>query len=537
MMYLEQVPGTTPQQGLNISAKLIASIKILQYSAEELEASIAREVDQNPALEVDEQAQCGRCGTVLGGGGICPTCDAASPQQTEAALLRLQRSLSGSEEGEYRGQDLSGSGPDERDYDPLELVRTAASLPEVLLRQLGLLLPPSEQGIAEFLVGNLSSQGYLTVSVAEASAVLGVPEARVEAVLGVLHTLDPPGIGARDLRECLRLQLARFESPQPAAPSAPTRAVPAVSVPALARPLVEGYLAELGEHHFAEIAHSLGSSLSQVKAAWRFIQANLHPYPGHGFESDAVPGLGWEEGSGETRMLVRPDVVIRRTEGGDFEAEVVERRRYRLTLNALYLTLYQQGKTHPAPSSSSSASASSSASSSAAPSAGSCRSSAAGTPPVPLSEQERQHVRQYAARARFFMECVTQRWDTLFTISQALIAQQHAFLEQGVRGLRPLTRGELAASVGLHESTVSRATANKYVLLPSGRTVPFDDFFDGSLAAKEALREVIATEDGAKPYSDEELAKRLGEQGLPLARRTVAKYREALGILPSRFRI
>jgi RNA polymerase sigma-54 factor len=154
-----------------------------------------------------------------------------------------------------------------------------------------------------------------------------------------------------------------------------------------------------------------------------------------------------------------------------------------------------------------------------------------------LSEPERQHVRQYAARARFFMECVTQRWDTLLTITQALIHQQQAFLEQGVRGLKPLTRGELAAEVGLHESTVSRATANKYVLLPTGRTVPFDDFFDGSLAAKEALREVIQREDGAKPYSDEELARRLGEQGLPLARRTVAKYREALGILPSRFRI
>jgi RNA polymerase sigma-54 factor len=502
-MYLEQVPGTTPQQGLNISAKLIASIKILQYSAEELEASIAREVDQNPALEVDEQAQCDRCGTVLAS-GVCPRCDAASPALTEVALLRLQRSLLGSEEGEYRGQELSGAGPEERDYDPLEFVRTAPSLAEGLLRQLGLLLPKSEQGIAEFLVGNLSSQGYLTVSVAEAAGVLCVPPERVEAVLGVLHTLDPPGIGARDLRECLLLQLERLE--------------PAL-VPALARRLVEGYLGELGEHHFAQIAHSLGSSLSQVKAAWRFIRAQLHPYPGHACESEAESGLGLEAGRGEQPVLVRPDVVIRRTEGGDFEAEVVERRRYRLTLNALYLALYQPAKT-PAPP---------------AASAGSV--AGVGCPEPALSEQERQHVRQYAARARFFVECVTQRWDTLLTITQALIGVQHAFLEQGVRSLRPLTRGELAASVGLHESTVSRATANKYVLLPSGRTVPFDDFFDGSLAAKEALREVIQSEDGAKPYSDEELAKRLGEQGLPLARRTVAKYREALGILPSRFRI
>jgi RNA polymerase sigma-54 factor len=225
-------------------------------------------------------------------------------------------------------------------------------------------------------------------------------------------------------------------------------------------------------------------------------------------------------------------VVIRRTEEGGFEAEVVERRRYRLSLNALYLRLYQQAKAHaPSPSSSSASSAASSRSSAASSSSSGCPE------PLALSEPERQHVRQYAARARFFVECVTQRWDTLLTISQALIEHQHAFLEQGVRGLRPLTRGELAVAVGLHESTVSRATANKYVLLPSGRTVPFDDFFDGSLAAKEALLEVIATEQGTKPYSDEELARRLGQQGLPLARRTVAKYREALGILPSRFRI
>src|SRR5215469_74880 len=111
MMYLEQVPGTSPQQGLNISAKLIASIKILQYSAEELEASIAQEVEQNPALEVDEQAQCGRCGTVLVH-GVCPSCDATSREQLEAGLLRLERSLAGTTEAaggeEYRGQDLSG---------------------------------------------------------------------------------------------------------------------------------------------------------------------------------------------------------------------------------------------------------------------------------------------------------------------------------------------------------------------------------------------------------------------------------------------
>jgi RNA polymerase sigma-54 factor len=154
-----------------------------------------------------------------------------------------------------------------------------------------------------------------------------------------------------------------------------------------------------------------------------------------------------------------------------------------------------------------------------------------------MSEDERQHVRHYSARARFFIECVRQRWETLRRISEALIELQFDFLDKGVRYLRPLTRVELAEMVDLHESTVSRATANKYVLLPEGRTISFDDFFDSSLATKDTLRELIETEDPKRPLSDEDLSSLLGERGLPVARRTVAKYREAMRILPSRFRI
>ena len=483
MMYLEQVQGVNPQQGLNISAKLIASIKILQYSAEELEQSIAHEVEQNPALEVDEQAQCVRCGTPLQK-GVCPTCD----WRADEPLADLARSVAGGDEPDYRSHDLSAA--EDSEYDPLDFVRSAGSLNEYLLRQLGALLPASDQPISEYLVGNLNSHGYLTVSVDETVQTLDVPPERVQSVLQALQSLDPPGIGARDLRECLLIQLESFEQHGMAPP--------------IARRLLENHLKELGEHHFAEIAHELGVSGSQVKTAWRFIRSNLNPYPAHAFEFDGVPDLGLGLVA-ERSAVVRPDVVIRRVEEG-FEAEVVERRRYRFNLNAVYHTLYQQSKSHSG--------------------------AQAG-----LSDEERQHVRQYASRARFFMDCVAQRWDTLTTIADALIAYQYEFLDKGVRFLKPLTRGELASYVGLHESTVSRATANKYVLLPTGRTVPFDDFFDGSLAAKDAIQEVIASEDSTKPYSDEELARLLAERGIPLARRTVAKYREALGIMPSRFRI
>jgi RNA polymerase sigma-54 factor len=356
---------------------------------------------------------------------------------------------------------------------------------------LSAVIPAADYDIAEYLVGSLNSHGYLTVGVKDVGRALEVPEWRVEDVLDVLQSLDPPGVGARDLRECLVIQLREFEHRGEAPP--------------IARKLLEGYLPELGEHHFAEIARELGVTTTAVKQAWRFIRANLNPYPAHAFESADLPDQGVAERD-ERSVLVRPDVVLRKTDTG-YEAEVVEQRRFRFDVNGMYSDLYRRS-----------------------------RSSAPGKR-VGLTDPERQHVREYASRARFFIDCVRQRWETLQVIADALIVFQRDFLDHGVRHLRPLTRGELAEHVGLHESTVSRATAGKYVLLPSGRTVSFDDFFDGSLAAKDMLRELIESENRAKPYSDEDLAALMCERGLPLARRTVAKYREALGILPSRFRI
>lgn len=481
-MYLEQaqLPGT--QQSLTISAKLIASIKILQCSAEELEQSIARELSENPALEVDELAQCLRCGSPLRS-GLCSTCDRSRNDDADP-----RRDLaSWDDDSPIRTVDLAVG--EDSDYDPLDFVRTGTTLHDHLMRQLCAIIDDADEPIAEYLVGSLNSHGYVTISPAEVAETLRLPDARVEDVLAALQTLDPPGIGARNLRECLLIQLHGFEEQGKAPPAA--------------RLLLESHLVALGERHFADIAREIGVSSTQVKQAWRFIRTNLNPYPAHAFESADVPDIGLSLGS-ERSVLVRPDVVIRRTEHG-FEADIVEQRRFRFDINSLYSQLYRQNRTPAARST--------------------------------INEQDRQHVRQYATRARFFMDCIHQRWETLSLIANSLIEFQCDFLEHGVRHLRPLTRGELANHVGLHESTVSRATANKYVLLPSGRTIPFDDFFDGSLAAKDMLREFITAEDAKKPYSDEDLAALLHEHGLPLARRTVAKYREAIGILPSRFRI
>ncbi len=247
-MYLEQLQSSTQQQTLNISAKLIASIKILQCSAEELEQTIAAELSENPALEVEELASCTRCGSSLRA-GICPNCDR---RVEEPATDARQDAATWEDDFTLRGLDLSAA--EDGDYDPLDFVTSGATLNEYLLRQLGSILPNEDLEIAEYLVGNLNSHGYVTVTLVEA------------------------GIGARDLRECLLIQLEAFEERGQAHP--------------VARRLLSEHLHELGEHHFVEIAREIGATSAQVKAAWRFIRANLHPFPAHAFESGDVPDIG-----------------------------------------------------------------------------------------------------------------------------------------------------------------------------------------------------------------------------------------------------
>ncbi len=469
-MFLDQSQNLGSQQTINISAKLIASIKILQLSAEELEQSVAQEALENPAFEMEELSQCQRCGTQMKE-GVCPNCGSTTGSaKAEGAP----------EWDDYNDPGVVGG--EEEEYDPLARVEAASSLEETLLLQMRAVVDPDDLPIVEYLIGSLDTHGRLLISVEEVARTLRVEVERVERVLSLLQMQEPVGIGARDLRECLLIQLYWFReqgNPQP-----------------LAEQLVSEHLTRLGEHRFMEIAREVHLPSSQVRQAWQFIRTNLNPYPAHAFDPSGNGSIG---GRAHT-TLIRPDVVIRRTDTG-FEAEVVENKKYQFKVNSTYHHLIKT------------------------------------LDPAQSSEEDRQHIRQYTSRAQFFIDCIHQRWETLKKISDALVEYQWEFLEKGVRAQRPLTRGELAAKVGLHESTISRATANKFVLLPEGRTIPFDEFFDGSLRAKDALRELIEAEDPKHPLSDEELAAMLAQQGLNVARRTVAKYRESMRILPSRLRI
>jgi RNA polymerase sigma-54 factor len=151
-----------------------------------------------------------------------------------------------------------------------------------------------------------------------------------------------------------------------------------------------------------------------------------------------------------------------------------------------------------------------------------------------MSPEEKQHVQHYAGRARLFIANITQRRQTMLKITRCIVVRQSAYLEHGVRALQPLSRASIAEQIGVHESTVSRATASKYVMLPSGEVIPYAHFFTPSLSIKDIMKEVIEKE--GKPMPDSDIVERLQEQGIHIARRTVAKYRMQLKILPSGLR-
>jgi RNA polymerase sigma-54 factor len=327
-------------------------------------------------------------------------------------------------------------------------------------------------------VGNLNERGYLEISVEEIAEQLDVPIKRVAFVLSQLHTLDPPGIGARDLRECLLIQLkalSELELPHP-----------------LAYVLIDRYLNQLGQGQFREIAREIKASEQQVRQAIQYIRKTLHPYPAYTYQAIVNTNT-------TIAIHLSPDIIIRKA-GTGYEVELIEEKRYRFSIGSGY-----------------------------------------GTQPLSfdnetINEEVQRYIRHHSDRATFFIDCVHRRWQTLKRIATLLVEYQGEFLEKGVRYLRPLTRSEIANRLNLDEGTISRAIANKYALLPDGRLMPLADFFDGSLSVKDVIRELISLEKPGKRLSDEELARLLTVRGIPIARRTVSKYREEMGIHSSRER-
>lgn len=479
-MRLEPTPR--PDHTLRVSARLITASAILHLSSDELERAVTQEQMENPALDVSEKRVCLFCGSPLSGPS-CANCghfeqptpgfSSAETAQDEQPAEQQWSEYHSYDIYDYRFNDYD----DEDELDPVARLSVDQTLADILLQQLDTLIAPEDALIAEQLVGNLNERGYLEISAQEIAEYLQVPVERVEYVLRQLQTLEPPGIGARDLRECLLIQLQALAEQEPPHP--------------LAYALIDRHLDRLGKSHFLEIARELKVPEQDVRQAAHYIRGNLNPFPAHAYQ----PGTDY----GATAAYTRPDIIIRRGESG-FEVELIEEKRYSFYIGSGY-----------------------------------------GTRPLrledePGSEEIQRYVRHQSDRAKFFIDCIQRRWRTLKQVAELVVDYQREFLDKGIRYLRPFTRAEVATRLNLDESTVSRATANKYALLPNGRLIPLSDFFDGSLGVKDILRELISTEDTRHRLSDDELARLLTMRGIPMARRTVTKYREEMGIGSSRER-
>ncbi|MCG0314190.1 MAG: RNA polymerase factor sigma-54 [Calditerricola sp.] len=442
---------------LTLTPQLRQSLTVLQLSTVDLVAFLRQQADENPLLIVDADD------VAYLGDGEQHAEARVQPEWEEEIDWMAYADDSGDRETAAAWSDA---------YDPLSTAtRDEKTLFVVLAEQLRYVsVPEPVRRAALFLAGNLTEAGYLDLSLAEAAAAAGTDVDTMQWALEVLQSLDPPGVGARDLRECLLLQLARRQPRD-----------------ALAEAIVRDHLEDLAAHRLGRIAAALGVHESEVQRAADRIRA-LNPKPGLAYASDNV------------RYIV-PDVFVERV-SGEYVVVLNDHILPRITINAAYRRLLADSADRDA----------------------------------------RRYVEERLNAALWLVRSLEQRRLTIYRVTQAIVQRQRDFLDRGVAYLKPLTLRDVAEMTGLHESTVSRATANKYVQTPRG-LFAFKYFFGGGVetasgatsaeSVKARIRALIDGEDKKKPLSDQKLADLLAQEGIAIARRTVAKYREELGIPPS----
>ncbi len=307
------------EQSARVSPTLIAINHVLALSSQELQALIKQEAEENPALELTEHQTCARCGEVLAN-GVCRGClrrssDAPRERESDTGDAFDFGSL-GYLDDELRGA-FAGL-PDNDEFDPVSLVAAEASIDERLMLDVRSAIAAEDVPIAEYLLGSLDDRGFLTANTGSIAEQMGVSVKRVDAVLRVMQKLGPPGIAARDPRECLLLQLDHMEQElgEGAAPNV--------------REILTGYFVELGEHKYSQIAQKLGVSLETVEEARDYIRHNLTPFPVMADEDDYAT---W--GRPSRAQYVAPDVIIREVDG-ELDVEVVESRRFFMRISPLY---------------------------------------------------------------------------------------------------------------------------------------------------------------------------------------------------------
>jgi RNA polymerase sigma-54 factor len=460
------------------------AIQLLQLSTLELEQVVRKELEENPLLEevpVENTETAEAPATPATPDAPAP---AEAPPAPEVEAASKETSSVDGEKADDLPFDLSSAifddhgdertpvSMEERDELPFEnLGRSDTSLTEHLMEQLRLSTDDKELlRVGEAIIGNLDEDGYLRADLEEIAKGMGAAAEAVEAALKRIQAFDPPGVAARSVQECLLLQLTADAEPDP------------VSVE-----IVERHFEDLERRRYAEITRAMKLPLERIMESIEEIQS-LEPKPGRRFSTN------------DSRYVV-PDVTIQKV-GEDYVVILNEEGIPRLRVNSLYRSLLRRS-----------------------------------------GDEAKQYVEQKLRSAVWLIKSVEQRQRTLRKVAQSLVNFQREFLDKGLPYLRPLALRDVGDDISMHESTISRVTTNKYVQTPQGLFELKFFFHSGiasengsmvsSVSVKKTIRDMVSGEDGGKPLSDQEIAQALQAQGLTIARRTVAKYREELGILPS----
>ena len=488
-MKLEFRQNMRMSQELRLAPQMIQSMEILQLATLELRRRIEQELEENPVLELAADTPEDAAAEAPAEEASAATAEPAEQDPIEAAReAAWERDWQESREA---ARNRGGDGEDPKMEAMNNTAARPSSLQDFLFGQF-LLLESSEreQAVARNLVYNIDDAGYLPYtfeSMIESMDGLDTPAtpAEIEAVLKRIQTLDPPGVGARDLRECLLLQLG---------PTPPGD---------LARTLIEHHLEDVEANRFPKIAKDTGRSLEEVKGAVEAIAA-LNPKPGMVFGGEATPAI-------------HPDVVVEAIEGvGDQAGEIVD---YEVSVEGSALPELR-----------------------ISPYYGDRMKKEGGEDP-----QVRDYLKRKVESARWLIDAIRQRQDTLLKVARAVFRRQRGFLDHGSDHLTPLKMQEVADEVGVHVSTVSRAISEKHAQTPRG-IFALKYFFTGGTqsvatgemaswqAVKRKVLECVTAEDKRNPLSDGDIEESLRKDGLDVARRTVTKYRKLLKIPSSRQR-
>jgi RNA polymerase sigma-54 factor len=460
---MEQIQTLSLQQVL--APQLQQSLQILQAPMLELRNMVQQEIQTNPVLEEDPPPE--------SDGPETPSPDDFDREFEQLAKLD-------EEWRDYMAQTSAYSGrsqeEEERRQFFFDSIVGQETLQQHLLEQVrGSELSLDERKIAELIIGNIDDLGFLQSSPPEMSENSGLPVEDLRRVLDMIQTFHPVGVGARDLRECLLIQLRRLGKQD-----------------TLEYKIADRHLGDLGKRRFPEIARRLGTTVERVQRAANFI-ATLDPKPGQIFAPNP-------------NNYVLPDVSIEKI-GQDYHVLLNGDQIPHLRISNAYKDLMARENNQ---------------------------------------SDVKDYIRDKIRSGKFLIKSIHQRQQTISNIAHEILKRQVEFMENGVPSLRPMTMVQVADAVGVHETTVSRAISGKYIATPHG-VFEMKFFFTpgyqtaggevvSNTTVKEAIADLVKGETPQKPLSDKEIVEILSERGIPIARRTVAKYRTELNILPSNMR-